>query len=209
MAVSVTMDRPLSEYGQLLDTATLLDERAGAAGGGRKVSGPWIGSPSTRPATARRRGETEDGLLSGSPEADTHKETGKYFHNNGWVVKGLRRWADLCERRTGSSDNCGGHRPHDNAGLGRRHAAPILNTWPADPADWRLPPQVEPLARPARLTGAWDVASYTNYRYWPELLSSGLLPPEPGKSRGRGTVDGRRAVLWNDTVRYVIWTTGR
>ena len=45
----------------------------------------------------------------------------------------------------------------------------IQKTWPADPADWWLPPQVEPLPRPARLTGSRDVASYTNYRYWPEL----------------------------------------
>jgi hypothetical protein len=35
---------------------------------------------------------------------------------------------------------------------------------------------VEPLKRPSRLVGAWDYASYTNYRYWPELLSSGILP---------------------------------
>jgi hypothetical protein len=34
------------------------------------------------------------------------------------------------------------------------------------------------MKKPSRLTGAWDVASYTNYRYWPELLSSGVLPPD-------------------------------
>ncbi len=33
------------------------------------------------------------------------------------------------------------------------------------------------MPRPARLT-ADRLASYTNYRYWPELLSSGLLPAE-------------------------------
>jgi hypothetical protein len=60
--------------------------------------------------------------------------------------------------------------------LARDTVRAIERTWPADPADWWLPPQVEPLKRPARLTGALDVASYTNYRYWPELLSSGLLP---------------------------------
>ena len=60
--------------------------------------------------------------------------------------------------------------------LARDTLQAIEKTWPADPADWWLPPQVEPLPRPRRLTGAWDYASYTNYRYWPELLSSGLLP---------------------------------
>ncbi len=32
------------------------------------------------------------------------------------------------------------------------------------------------MPRPRSLSGASDVATYTNYRYWPELLSSGLLP---------------------------------
>jgi hypothetical protein len=54
----------------------------------------------------------------------------------------------------------------------------IRKTWPIDPSDWWLPPQVEPLKRPSCLTGAADVASYTNYRYWPELLSSGILPTD-------------------------------
>ncbi len=33
------------------------------------------------------------------------------------------------------------------------------------------------MPRPAHLTAS-RIASYTNYRYWPELLSSGLLPAE-------------------------------
>ena len=28
---------------------------------------------------------------------------GPYFHNNGWVVKGLRSWAELCRRRNATS----------------------------------------------------------------------------------------------------------
>jgi hypothetical protein len=51
----------------------------------------------------------------------------------------------------------------------------VRATWPADPADWWLSPRVEPTERPTQVTGTRD-ASYTNYRYWPELLSSGLLP---------------------------------
>ncbi len=52
----------------------------------------------------------------------------------------------------------------------------VQKTWPADPADWWLPPQVEPVQRPASLVVSSHLGSYTNYRYWPELLSSGLLP---------------------------------
>jgi hypothetical protein len=37
---------------------------------------------------------------------------------------------------------------------------------------------MEPIKRPQRLTGSWDIASYSNYRYWPELLSSEVLPAE-------------------------------
>ena len=44
-------------------------------------------------------------------------------------------------------------------------------------------------------------ASYTNYRYWPELLSSGLLPDGDGPPGRRGAADGRRAVLRHDAFR--------
>ena len=74
-------------------------------------------------------------------------------------------------------DGCGAERSVRSGGETTLRA--IRKTWPADPADWWLPPQVEPLPKPAHLASeACDVASYTNYRYWPELLSSGLLPAE-------------------------------
>ena len=60
-------------------------------------------------------------------------------------------------------------------GLAHDTLAAIRETWPADGSDWWLSPQVESLERPRHLTDT-RVASYTNYRYWPELLSSGLLP---------------------------------
>jgi hypothetical protein len=63
------------------------------------------------------------------------------------------------------------------AGLRADTLSAIERAWPDDPHDWWLPPRVEPLTRPESLTATRD-ASYTNYRYWPELLSSGLLPDE-------------------------------
>jgi hypothetical protein len=167
----------ISEYGQLLHTAALLGERAGPAG--------WWGEafpPLNRIAELllRLRSEAEkaDGLIAGVPEADMREEVRKYFHNNAWVVKGLRRWAELCLSQRA--------RPSTSIEVARRVAAglqedtlrAIEKTWPKDPSDWWLPPHVEAAPRPARLTGAWDLASYTNYRYWPELLSSGLLPAQ-------------------------------
>ena len=87
----------ISEYGQLLHTAALLAERAG----------PQDWWQDGLPALDRiaeyllrlRAAARDDGLIGGVPEADTRKDTGKYFHNNAWVVKGLRRWAELCERQ--------------------------------------------------------------------------------------------------------------
>jgi hypothetical protein len=112
------------------------------------------------------------------PEADTRKDTARYFHNNGWMAKGLRRWADLCERQKASPSTTITVVRKVSAELARDTLRAIQKTWPADPGDWWLPPQIEPLKRPVRLTGSWDIASYTNYRYWPELLSSGLLRKE-------------------------------
>ncbi len=164
----------IAEYGQLLHTAALLEERAGPTdwwGDGFKALDRIAEYLHGLRAVAGG-----DGLIIGVPEADARANTARYFHNNAWVVKGLRRWAELCRRRDASPSTAPEVTGKVAGELARDTVGAIERTWPADPADWWLPPQVEPLKRPARLTGALDVASYTNYRYWPELLSSGLLP---------------------------------
>ena len=110
------------------------------------------------------------------------------------MAKGLRRWAELCQRRQAAPSTA----PATNLGklsetLARDTLDAIRKTWPGDPADWWLSPQVEPLERPKRLTGSFNVASYTNYRYWPELLSSGLLPRDMANRvvEGRLTAGGQ------------------
>ena len=165
----------IAEYGQLLHTAALLEERSGTAG--------WW--PEGFAALDRLAGYLlrlradaikDDGLLAGVPEADTRKDAGKYFHNSAWAAKGLRRWADLCERQKASPATPIPALRETAAALGRDTLSAINKKWPADPADWWLPPRLETTPHPASLTGNTE-ASYTNYRYWPELLSSGLLPP--------------------------------
>jgi hypothetical protein len=166
----------ISEYGQLLHTAALLEERAGAAGWwteGFKALDRVAEFLLRLQAAAAKDGR----LIAGVPEADTRKDTGSYFHNNAWVVKGLRRWADLCRRQRASPTTTLATAARVSTALADDTLSAIHRTWPADPADWWLPPQVEPVQRPARLTAS-TLASYTNYRYWPELLSSGLLPAE-------------------------------
>jgi hypothetical protein len=168
----------ISEYGQLLHTAALLDERAGPKGWWQDGFKPLdrIAEFLLRHHAAALKG---DGLIAGVPEADMYKAgANRYFHNNAWAAKGLRRWAKLCERRKSQPTT-----PPDTACKASHKLAEdtlraIRQTWPKDPADWWLPPQVEPMPRPARLVGQHDTASYTNYRYWPELLSSGLLSAE-------------------------------
>ncbi len=171
----------LSEYGQLLHTAALLEERA--AGAAQRSAGWWAEGYKAldrmaefllQLGAAAKKGD----LIAGVPEADTRNDTGRYFHNNAWVAKGLRRWADLCQRQQASPATGVSTAREVSAALAEKTLRVIRKTWPADPSDWWLPPQVEPLKRPSRLAGGADVASYTNYRYWPELLSSGLLPAD-------------------------------
>ncbi|MDD4873158.1 MAG: hypothetical protein PHR77_21605 [Kiritimatiellae bacterium] len=167
----------ISEYGQLLHTAALLAERAG-------TTGWWENGFKALDRIAeyllkmRMAAEKEDGLIGGVPEADTRKYAGKYFHNNAWVVKGLQQWANVCERQKVSPTTATATIRKVCTSLAQDTLNAIRKTWPADPSDWWLSPQVEPVKKPEHLTGKWDLASYTNYRYWPELLSSGLLPAD-------------------------------
>ena len=163
----------IAELGQILHTAASLEERAGPTGW-------WEDGFAALEAIAGnlmrlRAAAGMDGLLVGSPEDDERDKRGRYFHNNLWAAKGLVRWAEVCERRNTN--------PWPPIGLLRAlgeviEVSTLLlieQTWPMDEGDWWLTPQLEPCERPESLTGT-RLASYTNYRYWPELLSSGMLP---------------------------------
>lgn len=163
----------ISEYGQLLYTARLLEARAGTDGWWQDGFRPL--DRLAEMLLALRADADEDGLIAGSPEADTRKHVSKYFHNNGWVVKGLRAWAQLCRRRDADATTKPEVVEQIAEELQKDTLRAINATWPSDPNDWWLSPRVEPTERPTRATGSRD-ASYTNYRYWPELLSSGILP---------------------------------
>jgi hypothetical protein len=166
----------LSEYGQLLTSARRLMERGG--------SGDWLKrhAATLLMLAARLREWMRAGgqisLLKGAPEADTREDAATYFHNNAWVVRGLRDCAFLVKRHVGREEA----RPfeEDAARLHRLLPDAIRDTWPRDPNDWWLRPMVEPdgegtFARPQGRITAGRLGSYTNYRYWPELLSSGVL----------------------------------
>ena len=164
----------ISEYGQLLHTAALLDERAGPSGWWQDSFAP-LSRLVEYVLALRAQAAQDSGLIAGSPEADEREKVAHYFHNNAWVAKGLERWANLCERRGAQpSTSCDTVREVART-LGQDTLAAIAQVWPTDPEDYWLPPMIEPLPRPEYVTATRD-GSYTNYRYWPELLSSGLLP---------------------------------
>jgi len=166
----------LSEYGQLLTTVRNLVERGAGA--------EWL--EAHRALLQKMAGHLEElanaegkvSLLVGVPEDDRRSEPATYFHNNAWLVRGLRDWAALCP------DDEGNRVAHLADEIQKLLLQAIEDVWPRDPQDWWLPPIVETslpqsgdLGRPKFVTET-VTSSYTNYRYWPELLSSGVLPRE-------------------------------
>lgn len=177
----------LSEYGQILHTAALLHERMGGGAW-------WVQAQQSLPPMADHlaercaQAERHNDLIPGIPEADvsaadpnnvsdaSHSENNRYFHNNVWVARGLKRWAGLVQRARAAPGRTSTETLRRLAdALVARTLAAIEASWPEDPQDWWLSPQIEPCPRPRSLTDGL-LASYTNYRYWPELLSSGELP---------------------------------
>lgn len=170
----------LSEYGQLLTTGRRLTERGASEG--------WLRSNEAPLGRLARRlldmlaGGGGVRLLAGVPEDDERdRPPATYFHNNAWVVRGLMDFSVLLKDRLGRCDEAA--RVEEIAGeLQRRLLEAIDETWPRDADDWWLPPvtevQRDDLGRPEGRVTANRFGGYTNYRYWPELLSSGVLPRE-------------------------------
>lgn len=194
----------LGEYGQILHTAALLQERAGTEGWWDE--GFHVLNNMTE-HVLRLRSEAEkdgNGLIAGPADEDLYSMGRRYFHTNAWLAKGFERWAGLCER-VNASPSTQISTIHEVAeALAGDTLAAIRRTWPEDPADWWLPPCIEAVERPRSLTDT-TIASYTNYRYYPELLSSGLLPLElanrvvEARLRGGGQFCGMsRFIDWTD-----------
>jgi len=154
----------LAEYGQMLSLARKV---AGANSGG------WLDA--IRPKLEAVRGwlwcehsGSRTGLIAGVPEADTRDEVDIYFHNNAWCWRGLRDIAAVLPRE-GERARCDAYRANIIQAIGQATD---------NDSD---PPFIPPVARrmkPFETMTQDRLASYTNYRYWPELLSSGILSRE-------------------------------
>jgi len=164
----------LSEYGQILTTARRLIDR----GTGRDwlmIHEPFLSSIAGY--LHQRLHESERvSLVSGVPEADERESEATYFHNNAWIVRGLEDWRYILHTWLGRPDEAENFQK-DARALRQELLDAIELTW-KEPNDWWLSPIVEKVHRPEGRITSNRIGSYTNYRYWPELLSSCVLPRE-------------------------------
>jgi len=231
----------LSEYGQMLHTAKILEKRA--------VGNDWLKEGFSKLDLISEyllrlisAASKEDGLISGVPEADTRDQLGKYFHNNAWVVKGLKQWVQLCEKARFKPSTSIDIIKQMAQNLKNNTLSAIRKTWPSEPCAWWLPARTGEIDQPPYLTIVFEElkfdpssnrfpssrelakgneASYTNYRYWPELLSSDILPEEMAnrlvnaRLMGGGQFCGMTRFLdWLDDwtltdYLYALWSLGR
>jgi len=168
----------VSEYGQMLDLVAryvrytedgkwLTDHRAKV----EAMAGRLIGlrTESLRqPTDAITRG-----LLYGSPEADTREETEFHFSGTAWASRGLLELARLYREQ--GLEGAGQYEREAAALRADLNRAARASLIPGDPPF--LPPYPG-LKTPFPSMTADTLASYTNYRYWLELLSAGVLDPD-------------------------------
>jgi hypothetical protein len=170
----------LSEYGQLLTTVRRLLEAG--------TDLEWLSrhlNPVLRLAhrVADLTGPvSRPSLPRGIPEADTASDAATYFHNAAWLWRGLTDWSWILGRLLRMERESEATRMQA-VRLQVLLLTAIRDTWPRDRSDWWLRPMTEPesggaMARPVGRVTASRLGSYTNYRYWPELLSSGVLPDD-------------------------------
>lgn len=209
----------ISEYGQILDTAAILYERAGKSN--------WLDACFAQLNLLAEyvlqllsEALKDDGLISGIPEADTRKDSGKYFHNNAWVVKGLKQWGKLCENAKVIPTTSLPVISKSADRLKTNTLSAIKEVWPTDINAWWLPALKGSKEQPKTLTDGIE-ANYTNYRYWLELLSSDILPKEMAnhivnaRLIGGGQFCGMtRFMTWLDDwtltdYLYGLWRLGR
>jgi hypothetical protein len=187
----------VSEYGQVLDVAARCVRQTGDFGWFSRYRKP-IERMVAHLLDLRARGKQSQspdavtyGLLFGSPEADTRKETNYYFSGGAWYCRGLREIGRLWTE-AGRRQNQPQLAERGKQLLAESEALRVdllraaeRSLVPGDPPF--LPPFAGPL-RPFDAMTHGHLASYTNYRYWPEAVSAGCL----GERYERAMLDYRR-----------------
>ncbi|NUQ65256.1 MAG: hypothetical protein HUU20_22545 [Pirellulales bacterium] len=122
------------------------------------------------------------GLLYGSPEADTREQTEYYFSNSAWCWRGMREIGSL-EAEIGRKRQQPELLRDGQALLAECDAmrSDILRSVERSLVPAEAVPFLPPIAgfgKPFATMTQDTLASYTNYRYWLETLSSQCLPPD-------------------------------
>jgi len=177
----------LAEYGELLDLAAAYVRRTGDAAWfeQHQAAVDRIVGYLLRLRTQSKQSQSPDaltyGLLHGSAEADTAKETDYYFSGNAWCWRGLMETGNVLVdlgRKQGDGQRL--RRGEQLLAEAKAFRADMLRAVErsvvSSGADKFLPPIVG-LRKPFQTMTQDTLASYTNYRYWPETLSAGCLPP--------------------------------
>lgn len=177
----------LSEYGQMLALAARYVRITGDMGWLREYLPALqriIDSLTVQIEAARKQNppDAEDyGLLWGSAEADTRGDKQFYFSGNLWCWRGLVELGELL-------DETGKRQLDPRLGQLAQHLLGEAKTFRSDVlaalnrsllANAGAPflPPIAGMQKPfAQMTEA-RLSNYTNYRYWPEMLSAGMLAP--------------------------------
>lgn len=115
------------------------------------------------------------GLLFGSPEADTHKEVNYYYSGSVWAWRGLLGFGRLLGEQENESRKALGHEllsecPPLRQDILRSMERSLLEGHP------KFLPPYPGIEKPFPTMTCDTLASYTNYRYWLEMLSADSLP---------------------------------
>lgn len=180
----------VSEYGQMLDAAARYARRLRWAGCALTAAA-WLSErvpileriaghllALRRAGQERPQDDPRHGLLFGPAEADTCDEPACYYSGSAWAWRGLlelaRAYAEV------GDDALRGRAAELAAECEALHAdiqGSIEKTLVRGNGPLFIPPMAGSLAPFPSMT-ADRLASYTNYRYWPEMLSAGCLRPE-------------------------------
>ncbi len=182
----------LADYGETLDLFVRV-ARAQLAWRNASVSNTWVSSrlphfaalanftlQMRRNATAKGPppGTMGAGLVWGSPEHDTAHEPGLYFHNNAWLLRGLRVAGKFLRDEGGATyaDLAGAllaEAPAFSADFAASLVAAVLRN-ESGKVLW-VPALADTNSTPYGTMTESILASYTNFRYYPELLSADVI----------------------------------
>jgi len=132
---------------------------------------------SLRAASAERKEVARGtrGLIIGSPEADTREDVNYYYSGNMWAWRGLSEWGRLlCDTRL--QPQRGRQLLAEAAALRQDIEASLAVS--TIRGDFDFIPPYPGLPQPFASMVQHTLASYTNYRYWLEMLSADFLSPE-------------------------------